>query len=115
MSFQFKWNKIIYIYLQISTRIYTVCRCDSLVVSSPFSYIAAIKKKSVGLVFERSNKYNNFIKHLTKALALISLQITNHIENSEITAAKQWSTAESHFPLTNNKHKAILHQPFWKH
>lgn len=91
---------------------YLHCRYDSLVVSSPFTYAATIKKKkSICIVFERSNKYNNFIKHLTKALALISLQITNHIENSEI-ATKQRSTAESHFPLTNNKHKAILHQPF---
>lgn len=32
MSFQFKRNKIIYIYLQISTIIYTVCSYDSLVV-----------------------------------------------------------------------------------
>lgn len=24
-------------------------------------------------------------------------------------------TSESHFPLTNNKHKAILHQPFWEY
>lgn len=82
--------------------------------SSPFSYPATIKekKKKVCIIFERNNKYNNFIKRLTKALALTSLQITNHTENSEITAAKQQSTSESHFPLTNNKHKAILHQPF---
>lgn len=70
------------------------------------------KNKRVCIIFEGNNKYDNFIKHLTKALALISLQITNHTENSEITAAKQQSTSKSHFPLTNNKHKAILRQPF---
>lgn len=47
------------------------------------------KKKEGCIIFEGNNKYNNFIKCLTKALALISLQITNHTENSEITAAKQ--------------------------
>lgn len=73
-----------------------------------FSYTATIKKKkSVCIIFEGNNKYNNFIKRLTKALALISLQITNHTENSDITAAKQQSTSESHFPLTSNKHKVF--------
>lgn len=89
MSFQFKWNKIIYIYLQISTCIYTVCRYDSLVVFTFFLHCNYQEKKSVCIIFEGKNKYNNFIKSLTKALALISLQITNHTENSEITAAKQ--------------------------
>lgn len=88
MSFQFKWNKIIYIYLQISTCIYTLqiwlFGCLHF-----FSYTATIKKKRGCIIFEGNNKYNNFIKCLTKALALISLQITNHTENSEKTAAKQ--------------------------
>lgn len=59
--------------------------------SSLFSYTATIKKKKKKgcIIFEGNNKYNKFIKCLTKALALISLQITNHTENSEITAAKQ--------------------------
>lgn len=114
MSFQFKWNKVIYIYLQISTCIYTADMILWLSLHLFPTLQLSRKKKSICIVFERSNKYNNFIKHLTKALALISLQITNHIENSEI-AAKRQSTAESHFPLTNNKHKAILHQPFWEH
>lgn len=47
--------------------------------SSLFSHVATIKKKNVCIIFERNNKYNNFIKGLTKALALIRLQVTIHI------------------------------------
>lgn len=58
--------------------------------SSLFSLYCNYQEKKEGcIIFEGNNKYNNFIKCLTKALALISLQITNHTENSEITAAKQ--------------------------
>lgn len=76
MSFQFKCNMIIYIYLQISTIIYTVCRYDSLVIFT-FPLCCNYQEKNVCIPFERNNKYN-FIKGLTKALALIHLQITIH-------------------------------------
>lgn len=75
MSFQFKHNTIIYIYLQLSTLF-----ADTILwLSSFFPHVATIKKKNVRIIFERNNKYNNFIKGLTKALALIHLQIAIHI------------------------------------
>lgn len=105
---EIRLSTYIYKYLHVSTTFADMI----LWLSSLFPTLQLSRKKSVCIIFERNNKYNNFIKRLTKALALISLQITNNSENSEITVAKQQSTSESHFQLTNNKHKAILHQPF---